>query len=409
MRPRLSDREARIVELAAAFAREQVAPHAAGWELARKVPLETFRAAAEAGLAGLLVPEAQGGAGLSLTAFARVMEELASACLPFAFMLVVHNNLAGNIARNGSPDQQARFLPPLVRGERVGAFCLTEPGAGSDAAAISTSAREEAGGGALDGGWVLDGEKAWVTNGAVAGLFSVYAQTGPARGWRGIACLLVEGDTAGLRRPPPYDLLGGHAMGTSGLILEGCRIPAENLLLPAGRAFKAAMEGIDLARATVAAMCCGMMRCGLETALDYAAGRHVFGRPVAEHQGVQWQLADVATDLEAARLLTYAATEAIEEAADGGGHSGGAAGGAEAAETSPGVMAAHAKKFATRAALKGLSECMQAMGANGLLAEYPLGRHLAGAKIAQYLDGTTEIQNVVIGRALLKGRGPGVS
>jgi alkylation response protein AidB-like acyl-CoA dehydrogenase len=380
MIPVLSDREAGIVETARGFAQKQVAPHAAGWELARQAPLETFRAAAGAGLTGLLVPEALGGAGLSYTGFAQVMEELAAACLPFAFMLEVHNNLGGNVARNGSEAQRERFLPPLLKGERVGAFCLTEPGAGSDAAAITTAARP-------DGeAWVLDGEKAWVSNGTVAGLFSVYAQTDPAKGWRGIACLLAEEETPGLERGPPYALLGGHALGTAGLTLKDCRVPAHHLLLPAGEAFRAAMEGIDIARTTVAAMCCGMLRVGLETALAHAADRRAFGRPVASFQGVQWQLADVATDLEAARLLTYAATRAIDAG--------------EAAT----VAAAHAKKFATRAALQGLSECMQAMGAAGLRAEHPLGRHLASAKIAQYLDGTTEIQNVVISRALLKGR-----
>ncbi len=382
METRLSRREEQVVATARAFAREQVAPAAAGWEEARRVPLDTFRAAADAGLAALLVPQELGGQALGFTAFARVFEELAAACLPFAFMLVVHNNLAGNIARNGQAVHRERFLPPLVRGERVGAFCLTEPGAGSDAAAIATTARPEG------QGWVLDGEKAWVTNGAVAGLFSIYAQTDPAQGWRGIACLLAEGDTPGLERQPPYALLGGHAMGTAGLALRGCRVPAEHLLLPAGRAFKAAMEGIDIARATVGAMCCGMLRTGLETALGYATRRHVFGQPVAAHQGVQWQLADVATDLEAARLLTYRATLAID------------------AGEPAGVSAAHAKKFATRAALGGLSACMQAMGAEGFRATHPLGRHLASAKMAQYLDGPTEIQNVVISRALLRQYGP---
>jgi alkylation response protein AidB-like acyl-CoA dehydrogenase len=176
-------------------------------------------------------------------------------------------------------------------------------------------------------------------------------------------------------------------MGTSGLKFEECRVPEQNLLLPAERAFKAAMEGIDIARAVVGAMCCGMLRSGLETALDYSAQRRVFGRSVADFQGVRWQLAEVATSLEAARLLTYRATQAIDQGEDAT------------------VLAAHAKKFASRAALTGLSDCMQAMGANGLLAEYPLGRHLAAAKIAQYIDGTTEIQNVIISRGLFQNRG----
>ena len=419
--PQLTSAEQVLVETARDFAREQVAPHAAGWERERRVPLETFRAAAEAGLARLLPPPALGGHGVSRTALAAVMEELAAACLPFAFMLVVHNNLAGNIAANGSPGQIERFLPPLLSGERVGAFCLTEPGAGSDAAAIVTSAREEPDAreeakeqgaqGGWERGWVLDGEKSWITNGAVAGLFSVYAQSDPSAGWRGIVCLLVEGDTPGLTRLPPYALLGGHAMGAAGLVLSECRVPPENLLLPAGRAFKAAMEGIDLARTVVAAMCCGLLRSGLETALEYTKGRRAFGRSIAEFQGLQWQLADVSTDLAAARLLTYDAAARLDRgaaarldrgAAPASERGEDAAAARSAVETS--LAAAHAKKFATRVALRGVAECMQAMGAEGLKAEHPLGRHLASAKIAQYLDGTTEIQNVVISRALFGGR-----
>ena len=377
----LEPREQALVQRAAAFVRTHVAPHAAQWEAQRRMPLETFRAAAAEGLAGLLVPPHLGGQGLSYTAMARVMEELAAACMAFAFSLVVHNNLADNIARNGTPAQRAAHLPPMIRGERVGAFCLTEPGAGSDAAAVSTRARR-------DGPrWILDGCKAWVTNASVANLFSVYAQTDPALGWRGIACILVEDTAPGLVRGAPYVLLGGHALGTGEITLQDCAVPADNLLIGPGDAFKAAMRGIGLARANVGAMCCGMLRAGLEQALAHAARRGVFGRPVADYQGMQWQLAEVQTNLQAARLLTTRALATLDRGEDGTLH------------------AAHAKKFATRVALSGIAECMQAMGAAGLRDEHALGRHLAGAKIAQYLDGATEIQNVVIARALFRARG----
>lgn len=374
-------REQALVQRAADFAREQVAPHAAAWEAQRRMPLETFRAAATAGLGGLLVPTALGGQGLSYTATARVVEELSAACMAFAFSLVVHNNLADNIARNGTPAQREAHLPPMIRGERVGAFCLTEPGAGSDAAAVRTSARR-------DGErWILDGRKAWVTNASVANLFSVYAQTDPALGWKGIACILAEDTAPGLVREAPYVLIGGHALGTGEIALQRCAVPAGNLLISPGDAFKAAMRGIGVARANVGAMCCGMLRASLEQALAHAARRQVFGRPVASYQGMQWQLAEVETNLLAARLLTYRALAALDRGEDGTLH------------------AAHAKKFATRAALSGIAECMQAMGAAGLRDEHSLGRHLAGAKIAQYLDGATEIQNVVIARALFRARG----
>lgn len=381
MDPVLDAREQQLVGTARDFARERVTPHAAAWERERSVPRDTLRAAAEAGLAGLLVPKHHGGQGVSYTAMARIMEELSRGCMAFAFSLVVHNNLAGSIARNGSPALIEHTIPSLVAGERIGAFCLTESGVGSDAAAITTTAREE------DDCWVLDGEKAWVTNGTVADLLSIYVQTDAQQGWRGIACLLVDGDAPGLHREEAYALMGGHAMGTAGLTLKNCRVPAERMLIPPGEAFKAAMTGINIARANVGAMCCGILSAGLERALDYTAQRQIFGRPVAGFQGVQWQLADVATELEAARLLTYQATSAIDRGEDGV------------------VEAAHAKKYASRVALTGLSACMQVMGANGFRAEEPLGRHMASAKMAQYLDGATEIQNVVISRALLRSRG----
>ena len=379
----LTAEEARSVAVARDFAAEVVAPSADGWEAERCQPVEAIRAAAAAGLAGLLVPADQGGAGLRVAATARVMEELAAACMAFAFALVVHNNLAGAIARLGSPAQRARYLPDMLAGRRIGAFLLTEPGAGSDAAAIATRATRDG------GGWRISGQKAWISNAAHAEILSVYAQTEPGAGARGIACFLVEADRPGVTREPAYRLLGGHALGTGGFRFEGCPASDDDLLLPPGEGFRGAMAGIDTARVVVGAMCCGMLRAGLDAALDYTAARSAFGRPLAEFQGLQWMLADAATDLEAARLLTWRAAALLDAGSDAT------------------LAAAHAKKFATRAALARLADCMQAMGAAGLRADAdrPLARHLASAKIAQYLDGTTEIQNLVIARGLWRGRG----
>lgn len=374
----LTQDEQQAIETAARFARDEVAPHAARWEIERTMPLDVLRATADIGLTGLLVPRQHGGRGLGITATARVMEELSAADMAFAFSLVVHNNLMGAIAANGDATQRQRYLPAMQRFDTIGAFLLTEPGGGSDAAAITTTARR-------DGeNWVLDGAKSWCTNAAHADVLSVYAQTDPARGWRGIACFLVDADISGVVREAPYVMLGGHAMGAGSFRFDGCRVGADALLVPPGEGFKAALAGIDFARSSVAAMCCGMLRAGLDCALAYIAKRPAFGQTVADFQGMQWQLADVATDLHAARLMAYAATQAIDR--DG----------------SAPLEAAHAKKFATRATFDGLVQCMQALGANGLTHDHPLARHLAMAKVAQYLDGTTEIQNVVISRAMLK-------
>jgi alkylation response protein AidB-like acyl-CoA dehydrogenase len=374
----LTDREAAVVERARAFAREQVGPRAAEWESTRRPCETTLRQAAREGFAGLLLAERYGGLGVTLETATRVFEEIAAAHLPFAFSLVVHANLVGAIGRLGTPQQIETLLPNLLRGQTIGAFCLTEPGTGSDAAALTTLATRDG------AGWRLRGEKAWVTNGAFADLASVYVQTDPARGSRGIAAVLVSTHAPGVERLPAYGMLGGHAMGTGGLRFTDCAVEDGALLAPPGEGFKAAMAGIDLARVLLGGACCGILRESLEHAVAYARDRRAFGRPIADFQGLRWSLADVATELAAARALTYEAARLIDAGGEGS------------------VMAAHAKKFATRAALYGVSACMRAMGAVALRDDYPLGRHLTSAQIAEYLDGTTGIQNVVIARQLFR-------
>lgn len=365
------------VAAAGSFAREVMAPQAASWERERTLPREVFRQAADAGLCSLLVPPNLGGAGLGVLTMAHVMEALAAADMAAAFALVVHNNLAGNIAQNGTAHHHETYLPPMMRGERIGAFLLTESQGGSDAAGIKMAARQEG------DDWILDGEKAWVTNGVTADILSVYAQTEPAAGARGVACFLVAGDDAGVTRQPAYALLGGHAMGANGITFDNVRVAADRHFIPAGKGFRAALAGIDTARAVLAAMNCGMLKAGLDAAIAFAGGRRAFGHALTEFQGIQWTLAEVATELEAARQLAFHAAALLEAGEDAS------------------LAAAHAKKFATRTAFARLSDCMQVMGAWGVTHEYPLARHLACAKLAQYMDGTSEIQNVVISRKLL--------
>ncbi|MDE0254247.1 MAG: acyl-CoA dehydrogenase family protein [Rhodospirillaceae bacterium] len=372
----------RYIETARRFAAEAVAPHAAAWERDRRAPREAFEAAADAGLMGLLVPEELGGAGLDLFAMARIMEVLAAADLAFAFSLVVHNNLAGNIARNGAPHHHTAHLPDLIAGRRIGAFLLTEPQGGSDAANVQTTAKK------TETGWRIDGEKAWVTSGSHADLLSIYAQTDPAAGHRGVACFLAAADAPGVERLPAYAMLGGHALGAGGFRFDGLELGEDAHFIPAGRGFAAAMEGIDLARVNVAYSACGMLRSGLDAAIAFVSQRSLFGTRNAEKQGIQWILADAASELEAASALAAKAGAALA-----------------AGDPDGTVLAAHAKKYATRVAFDRLNDCMQVMGAWGLTHDHPLARHMAGAKIAQYLDGANEIQNVVISRALFGRRG----
>ncbi len=376
----LTGEETRLLETARQFAADVVAPSAAAWEAERRYSREALTAACDAGLGGLLVPKALGGQGAGFAATAQIVEVLAAADFGFTFPLIVHNNLAGSIARNGNDAQKERYLPDMIAGRRIGAFLLTEPGAGSDAASITTQATQSA------GGWTLNGEKAWVTSGVAADVLSVYAQTDPATGWRGIACFLVEADTHGVERGAPYALIGGHAMGVSDFAFRNCALDEDALFIPPGEGFKAALSGIDIARANVAMASCSMLATALETALDYTSRRRAFGQTTADFQGLQWELADVATDLEAAQLLARQAVARFDAGADSA------------------VAAAHAKKFATRVAFKGIHTCMQAMGAVGARADYPLARHLAAVKLAEYMDGTTGIQNVVIARSLFRGR-----
>lgn len=377
----VESRGAELVASAAAFADSHVRPQAAAWERARALPPEIFGEAAAAGLTSAILPREVGGGDIGMLAASRMAEVLAAADFAFTFALKVHANAANAVARRGTDEQRHRLLPDMIGGRRIGAFCLTEPQVGSDATAITCAARK------ASGEWLINGEKAWVTNGTMADVLSVYVQTDPDKGWRGIANVLVEGDFPGFRRGPAYDLLGGHGVGLCDVAFADCRVPENNLLLAPGDGFKAAMAGINMARMFVAAICCGMLADSLKRALDYGAGRRAFGRPVLANQGLQWKLADVATDLEAARRLTEHAARTLDAG-------------------EPGINeCAHAKKFATRAAVAGIAQCMQAMGAVGLRAEEPFGRHYAAAKMCEFLDGTTEIQNVVISRGLLKPYG----
>ena len=373
----LSQNDLTSIERASLWAATFVAERAETWELERRFAKEGFESAAQHQLTGLLVPEIDGGEALSKIGLARVLEEIAATDFAIAFSLVCHNNLAGSVARNATGDLRSKMLPGLVTGTSLGAFLLTEPAVGSDAAAISVSAVQ-------DGEeWILNGEKSWVTNGTDADLLSVYAQTDQSAGHRGIATFLVNANTPGVIKSPAYELIGGHGLGTNSITFENCRISEEALFLPPGASFKAAMEGIDLARVLVSAMCCGMLRTALSTASSYVRNREAFGARLADLQGVRFKLADVATNLEASRLLTYQAVQSLEDDRDAS------------------VQAAHAKKFSTRVTEYGIASCMQVMGANGARRDHPLPRHLAASRLTQYIDGATEIQDVVISRSLL--------
>ncbi|UYN95420.1 MAG: acyl-CoA/acyl-ACP dehydrogenase [Enhydrobacter sp.] len=372
----LAPEERAVVARAREFAEAHVAPNAARWEWQRHYPLETIKAACAAGLHTIELGKRHGGQGLSFSCKLRAFEEIARHDFAFAFALINHHNAMARFARDGQPPHVARLLPRMIAAEVIGCAGLSEPGVGSDFGGLEMRAER------VDGGWRLNGAKAWITNAAVAGLSIAYAQTDRSKGYRGIACFAIEADRPGFHRETPFELHGGHAIGVGGFELTDYFAPDEAVLKPPGEGFKAALAGINGARAYVAAMCCGMLQASLETAVRYTQQRKTFGRPVIEHQGVRWKLVDAATDLEAARLLAYRAARLIDEGADAV------------------LPAAHAKKFATEMALRRIGDCIQAMGANGLRADYPLARHLACAKIAAYTDGSIEMMNERIGAGL---------
>ena len=367
---------ASLIARAHAFRREVVDPNAAAWERARKPPVDALRMAADAGFLGVDVPREAGGLGLGYAAKLALAEAIAEGDMAFSFSLVNTHNCAAKLARDGTDAHRRTHVPALLAGERFGCAGLTEPGAGSDFASIRTFAKR------VSGGWVLNGEKAWITNAAFADLAVTYAQTEEGARGRGIACFLVDASKDGFERRPAFQLFGGHAIGVGGFALTDYFVPDADVLHPPGEAFKAALASINGARTYVAGMCAAMLKRSLGIATAHGQQRQTFGQPLIRHQGWRWQLADVANDWQALRLLTDAACAAI-------------AGGGDAI-----LPAAHAKKFAARVAGPGITACIQAMGAEGLRDDHPLGRHLAGAKIAAYVDGSTEIQNERIGEAL---------
>ncbi|MEQ8346213.1 MAG: acyl-CoA dehydrogenase family protein [Sneathiellaceae bacterium] len=369
-----------VLAVAERFAAEEMAPAAAAWERERRYPRDAFAAAAEAGLCRLFVPKADGGHGLSCLERIALWEILARVDFGFTFSLVVHTAFAAAIHRNGSPAQRERFAAPMLAGDSLGAFLLTEPQGGSDAAGITTRA-------VRDGeGWRISGAKSWVTNAASADLLHLYAQTDPDAGWRGIAAFLVDANGPGVVREAPYFMLGGHSMGVGGFRFEEAPVAADRMLFAPGEGFKAALGGITIARIVVPAMCAGMLQAALDLAGAALTGRRAFGQDLAAFQGLQWRLADVATDLHAIRCMAADAARRVDAGEDAQ------------------IAAAHVKKFAPARALEGLAACMQLMGADGLKQDHPLPRHLAAAKLAQYMDGSSEIQNRVLARHLL-GRG----
>lgn len=349
------------------FAREVVAPAVPLWEGQRRIGREVFAQAAALGLLGIETPRSAGGLGLPFTFKARVAECLAAVDFGFTMSLINSGNLAAKLTRDANAAVAQRYVPGILEGRLVGCTALTEPGAGSDFAAIRTRATR------CPGGWRLDGEKAWITNGTEADVVVLYAQTEPGSGAAGIAGFVVDAHRNGFMRGPGMELLGQHTIGAAGFSLQGYEVTDEECIGAPGEAFKMAMRSINGARTYIAAMCCGMVSEALAVVSAYGERRKTFGQSLASHQGWRWRLAQASAELAACKLLVADAARRIDEHEDAQ------------------LCAAQAKLLATQMADRVLPALAQAMGAEGLRAQHPFGRHLAGARVAGFVDGSSEM------------------
>ncbi|HSE05214.1 MAG TPA: acyl-CoA dehydrogenase [Methylomirabilota bacterium] len=380
MQLELSDEQRMIQQVARDFAEKEVRPIAEAIDREARFPRETVARMAELGLMGIAVPEAYGGSGGDTVAYALAVEELARACASHAVIMSVNNSLyCDPVYRHGSEEQRARFLTPFAAGRRIGCFALTEPEAGSDASNQTTLAIP-------DGDhYLLSGRKIFVTNGREASAALVFAQTDRSAGRRGITAFLVEKGTPGFTVVKTEDKLGIRASDTAELLFERCRVPAANRLGEAGQGFKIALGALDAGRIGIAAQALGIAVAAYEAALAYARERKSFGAPIGQHQMVQWMLADMATAIEAARLLTLRAAWRKDSGAPFG------------------PEAAMAKLFAAEMAMRATTDAIQVHGGYGFIKEYQVERHFRDAKITQIYEGTSQIQKLVIARHLLAG------
>jgi alkylation response protein AidB-like acyl-CoA dehydrogenase len=375
----LTDDQRRVRDVAREFAAAELGERIAPYDARHEFPHEIVAKLGPLGFMGVLVPEEYGGSGLDYVSYALIVEELNRGDASVGITMWGHNSLCTNhIALFGSAAQKQRWLPRLASGEVLGAWGLTEAGSGSDAAALRTRAEPR------DGGWELNGSKAFITNASVGGLAVVMARTDPGKKARGISALVVEKGTPGFTAGRPYRKLGLHASDTAELIFEDCRVPADHLLGAPGQGFVQAMEVLEGGRIAMAAMAVGIAQAAVDASVKYMKQRSVFGKTLAAFNGLQGMLADVATDVEVARLLTLRAAW-LKDAGRPAMHA-----------------AAMAKVFASEAAMKAATKAVQVHGGAGYITEFPVERIFRDAKLTEIGEGTSEIQRMVIAREILQ-------
>jgi alkylation response protein AidB-like acyl-CoA dehydrogenase len=369
----------RAIEAAARkFSREKLAPHAAEWDAREIFPVETLREAASLGFAGIYVKSDVGGSEMSRLDAAIIFEELSAGCTSTAAFLSIHNMASWMIDRFGGEAQRKRFLPSLTTMEKIASYCLTEPSSGSDAASLKTRAVKHG------EHYVLNGSKAFISGGGVSDLYVCMVRTGD-EGPKGITCLVVEKGTNGLSFGKKERKMGWNSQPTAQVIFEDCRVPIANRIGGEGEGFRIAMMGLDGGRINIAACSLGTARASLEEAIAYTRERKQFGRPIADFQASQFKLADMATELEAARLMVRNAAAALDR------HDANAT-----------MLCAMAKRFATDASFAIANEALQLHGGYGYLKDFPAERHVRDLRVHQILEGTNEIMRVIVARELLR-------
>ncbi len=360
-----------------AFAQERLAPFAAEWDRDHTFPREALKELAELGALGMVVPEQWGGAGMDYMSLVLALEEIAAGDGATSTIVSVQNSLACGIPnRYGSDAQKEQWLKPLARGEKLGCFCLTEPHVGSDAAAIRTTASRDG------DGWVLNGVKQFITTGKHADVAIVFAVTDKAAGKKGISCFLVPADAPGYVVGRIEEKMGQKASDTAQILFENCRVPADALLGAEGEGYRIALSNLEAGRIGIASQCLGMARAALDAAVKYAQERETFGKPIFEHQAVNFRLADMATQLEAARQLVWHAAS-LKDAGR------------------PCLKeASMAKLFASEMAERVCSDAIQVHGGYGYVSDFPVERIYRDVRVCQIYEGASDIQKLVIGRAL---------
>ncbi len=377
----LTPEQQEVRALARDFAEREVAPVIHHFDEAQEFPHEILAKLAGTGLMGALVPEEYGGAGLDYVSYALAVEELNRVDASVGITMWAHNSLCTNhIALFGSPEQKAAYLPRLARGEALGAWGLTEPGSGSDAAAMRSRAVP------TGDGFVLNGSKAFITNAGVAEITVVMAVTDPARGNRGVSAFILERGTPGFTAGKPYRKLGLHASNTAELHLDNVRLPATALCGERDMGFVNTMQVLEGGRIAMAAMAVGIAQGALDEALKYMKQRSAFGKTLAEFNGLQGMIADIGTEVEAARLLTLRAAVLKD------------------AGRPAKVAASMAKVFASEVAMKAATKALQIHGGAGYISEFPIERIFRDAKLTEIGEGTSEIQRMVIARDILGAR-----